>query len=247
MIENCFFNHIAKDYHLKRKKPWKPFESFLVYLEKKDYTFKGLNIDLGCGNGRHFKLLQKKSYKLIGIDNSIELLKIALEDLKDSDQYTNNEINFIQIVLADLRFLPIRLNVIQNIFSVASIHHIRHKFERQGAIKQLFNLLKDNGYILITVWRKWQKKYKSYFFYDWFRRIISSTYKRERYMEGLDEFGDKYISWKISSEKKKYNRFYHFFSKHEIKKLIKTFKVQEFKILGGPNNRDNFFILAQKL
>ncbi len=66
-------------------------------------------------------------------------------------------------------------------------------------------------------------------------------------MEGLEEFGDQYVSWKISSEKKKYNRFYHFFSKREIKKLIKTFKVQEFKILGGPNNRDNFFILAQKL
>jgi SAM-dependent methyltransferase len=246
-MENCFFNHIAKDYHLKRKKPWKPFESFLSYLEKKGYIFKGLNIDLGCGNGRHFKLLQEKSFKLIGIDNSIEFLKIALDDLMNKDRYSNTEINFIQIILADLRFLPIRLNLVQNIFSIAAIHHIRYKFERNDTIKQLFNLLKDNGYILLTVWRKWQKKYRSYFFYDWFRRIISSKYKSEQKIEGLDEFGDKYVPWKISIEEKKYNRFYHFFSRREIKKLIKAFKIQEFKVLGGPNRQDNFFILAQKL
>ncbi|MFX0043595.1 MAG: class I SAM-dependent methyltransferase [Candidatus Hodarchaeota archaeon] len=246
-MENCFFNHIAKDYHLKRKKPWKPFESFLLYLEKKGYIFKGLNIDLGCGNGRHFKLLNEKSFKLIGIDNSIEFLKIALEDLKNSDQYNNTEIDFIQIILADLRFLPIRLNLVQNIFSVAVIHHIRNKFERQGTIKQLYNILKDNGYILLTVWRKWQRTFRSYFFYDWFRRMISTTYKSKQQKEGLDEFGDKYVPWKISGEKKKYNRFYHFFSKREVKKLTEAFKTQEFKVLGGPNKQDNFFILAQKL
>lgn len=246
-MENCYFNHIAKDYHLKRKKPWKPFELFLIYLEKKSYDFKGLTIDLGCGNGRHFKLLKKISYKLVGIDNSIELLKIALEDLKHSNQYSKNDLKTIQIILADLKFIPIRQNEIHNIFSIASIHHIRHKVDRQRTIKQLFDLLKYKGYILITVWRKWQKKYKSYFFYDWFRRIISSRYKKAQKMEGLEEFGDKYVSWKISSKKKKYNRFYHFFSKHEIKKLIKIFKIQEFKIMGGPNDRDNFFILAQKL
>ena len=62
----------------------------------------------------------------------------------------------------------------------------------------------------------------------------------------LDEFGDKYVPWTISKEKKIYNRFYHFFSKREVKKILRIFKIKEFSMRGGSTNKDNFFILAKK-
>ncbi|MFX1410572.1 MAG: class I SAM-dependent methyltransferase [Promethearchaeota archaeon] len=246
-MENCFFNQIAKDYHLKRREPWRPFESFFQYLKKRSYSFKGFNIDLGCGNGRHFKLLLQENCKLIGIDNSIEFLRIANDNLKDTAQYDIKEATLIQIICADFKFIPIRTNLIQNIFSIATVHHIKNKFKRQNAIEQLFNLLRYQGFFLLTVWRKWQRKYRSYFFLDQIKRLLNPRYKQLQVSSGLDEFGDKIIPWTISQEKKIYNRFYHFFSKREIKSLLRKFTIKEFKIIGGPGNRDNFFILAQKI
>ena len=76
-MENSGFNQIAKDYHLKRKKPWRPLVFFLDHLKNKAYTFKGISLDLGCANGRNFKLMSTPPNKLIGLDISLKLLTIA--------------------------------------------------------------------------------------------------------------------------------------------------------------------------
>ena len=240
------FNKIAKDYHSKRRKPWRPLEFFLNHLKKIGYLFTGTNLDLGCANGRNFKILGVYPRKLIGIDLSLEFLKIARESLTDNNQYSELESTFIQIILGDIKHLPIRPNSIDNIFSIATIHHIKNKSERKKSLIEFNNSMKKKGYLILTVWRKWQKEYRGYFFLDWLKRNLSRKHKREKKNNGLEEYGDKYVPWTDSQEKETYNRFYHFFSKHEIKKLLKIFEIKDFKIMGGPGNRDNFFILAQK-
>ena len=246
-MEGHIFNQIAKDYHQKRKKPWRPLEFFINYLKNKGYSFKGIILDLGCANGRNFKVLGTPPKKIIGIDLSLELLKIAHNDLQDLDHYSKNESSFIQILLGDIRYLPIRDNSVHNIFSIAAIHHIKQITERKKMISSINKTLRINGSLVITVWRKWQRKYRSYFLLDWLKRILSSEHKNQQGVVGLVEFGDKLIPWTLSDQKKVYDRFYHFFSKHELKKLLKIFRIREFKIMGGPNNRDNFFIFAQKV
>ncbi len=245
-MEGNIFNQIAKDYHSKRRKPWRPLEFFLNYLKKKDYLFRGMVLDLGCANGRNFKILGNYPKKLLGIDISLEFLKIAQNDLNNSEKYQKSESNFIQVLLADINYLPIRKNSIQNIFSIATIHHIKHKSNRKRLLSQFNSILKKDGNLLITVWRKWQKKYRSYFLLDGIKRRFSFNHKQQQEIDGLSQFGDKYIPWTLSKENKIFKRFYHFFSKHEIKNLLKDFTIKEFKIMGGPNNNDNFFILAQK-
>ncbi|MFX1311491.1 MAG: class I SAM-dependent methyltransferase [Promethearchaeota archaeon] len=240
------FNKIAKDYHSKRRKPWKPLEFFLNHLKKLGYLFTGINLDLGCANGRNFKIFGSYPSKLIGIDLSLEFLKIAHESLMDENQYSKTESNFIQLILGNIIYLPIRPNSINNIFSIATIHHVKTKPERKKAFIQFKNSMKKKRYLIITVWRKWQKEYRGYFFIDWLKRNLSRKHKRKKKREGLEEFGDKCIPWTDSHERGTYNRFYHFFSKREIKKLLKIFEIKEFKLMGGPGNRDNFFILAQK-
>ena len=246
-MKDYYFNDIAQDYHSKRKKPWKSFIIFLEYLENKNYSFKGVNIDLGCGNGRHFYYLLKRSDVLIGIDNSFELLKISLQSINSKINFKEKSMNKIHIICADLSFLPIRTKSIKNIFSIAAIHHIKSKKAREYGIRQIFNTIQNRGFFLLTVWRRWQKNYRTYFLKDWFKRKGSRTYNKQQESKNLKDFGDKMVPWTISSEKRTYNRFYHFFSKSEIENLIKIFKVREFKIIGGPTNKDNFFILAQKI
>ena len=81
---------------------------------------------------------------------------------------------------------------------------------------------------------------------EWFKRTFTVKFKKNQKIIGLEEFGDKYVPWTLSEEQKTYNRFYHFFSKFELKKLLKIFNVIEFKITGGPTEKDNFFIFARK-
>ncbi|MHA2036318.1 MAG: class I SAM-dependent methyltransferase [Promethearchaeota archaeon] len=245
-MESNTFNQIAKDYHSKRRKPWRPLEFFINYLRTKNYFFHGISLDLGCANGRNFKILGNKPKKLVGIDNSLEFLKIAQNSLKDPEQYLKSESDVIQILLADINFLPIRKESINNIFSIATIHHISSKANRRKLISHLNSTLKRNGSLIITVWRKWQKKYRSYFLLDGLKRNLSFKHRKQQEGAGLSQFGDKYIPWTLSEENKVYKRFYHFFSKHEIKKLLKRFTIKEFRIMGGPSNNDNFFILSQK-
>lgn len=246
-MENYYYNKIASDYNSKRKKPWNPLKQFLSQIYEKGYRFDGYCIDLGCGNGRNFNLFKfGMNNKLIGIDNSLEFIKIARVSVINSTHFSKIEKQNIQLILGDLKCIPIRTHSVQNIFSIATIHHINYKAERRRVINQIFNLLDKNGYFLLTVWRKWQKKLKKYFIKDWFNRIFKINYKRHQKEVGLTDFGDKIVPWTVSAENKTFNRFYHFFSKREIKKLINIFKVKEFRILGGATNKDNFFILTQK-
>ncbi|MHA1986657.1 MAG: class I SAM-dependent methyltransferase [Promethearchaeota archaeon] len=245
-MEAKIFNQIAKDYHSKRRKPWKPLEFFLNYLKKKEYVLKGMSLDLGCANGRNFKILGNYPRKLLGVDISLEFLKLAQNDLKNNEKYQKSESNFIQLLLADINYLPIRKNSVQNIFSIATIHHVRHKSHRKKLVSQFNDILKDDGKLLITVWRKWQKKYRGFFFIDGIKRFYSFKHKKQQELDGLNQYGDKYIPWILSEESKIFKRFYHFFSKREIKNLLKKFDIKEFKIMGGPSNNDNFFILAEK-
>lgn len=240
------FNHIAEDYHSKRKKPWRPLEFFLKHLKNRGYIFKGIILDLGCANGRNFELISTPPNKLIGIDLSFELLKIARSNLKYNSQYSQFESNFIQLILGDIVNLPIRKRSMDTIFSIATIHHIKKKSERERVIAQIHELLRENGSLILTVWRKWQKKFRSYFLLEWFKRNFSIKFKKQQKLIGLEEFGDKFVPWTLSKERKTYNRFYHFFSKYELKKLLKAFNIIELHITGGPNNRDNFFIFARK-
>lgn len=244
-MKNNYYNKIAYDYHLKRKRPWKPLESFLNYLKTKNHLFNGFSIDLGCANGRNFKIFKEPNNKLVGIDSSYKFLEIARGNLKDSTQYSINDANNIQLILGDLNNIPIRADSIQTVFSIATIHHIKDVDKREKVIKQIANILKENGNFILTIWRKWQKSLKKYFIGDLFKRLLSPKYRKQQNKLGLCEFGDRSVPWTLSKEGITYNRFYHFFSKHEIKKLLKRFKIKELKSLGGSTNKDNFFVLVK--
>jgi SAM-dependent methyltransferase len=245
-MKNYSFDCIAKDYHSKRKKPWRPLHFFLQFLNKKGYFFKGNILDLGCANGRNFKIMNKPPNKLIGIDISFNLLKIAQSNLTNLDQYSANESNFFQLIQGDIVNLPIRENSIDTIYSIATVHHIKKKSERKFLFIQMHDILKKKGKLILTVWRKWQTKFRDYFICDWIKRNFTMNYKKQQKKKGLEEFGDKYVPWTLSDEQISFDRFYHFFSKNELKKLMGKFNVKEFKITGGPTQKDNFFVFATK-
>ena len=244
-MQGYYYDKIAIDYDLKRRKPWKALENFLSSLKDKGYSFNGIILDLGCANGRNFILFKNSINKIIGIDNSIEFLKIALKNLRDPSQYNIEASQNIYLILGDLKNLPLRANTIRNTFSIAAIHHVKSKSARKKMMKQIAELMKEDSFLVLTSWRRWQKKYKKQFFIDKIKRTLNPKYNVRQNKMGLHEFGDKIIPWTISSLNITENRFYHFFSKKEIKKLMSLFQIEEFSISGGPTDKDNFFILAR--
>jgi SAM-dependent methyltransferase len=64
-----------------------PYEEWGMYLQEllKEYGIDaGLVLDLGCGTGTMTELLACKGYDMIGVDNSPEMLGIALEKKEKS-------------------------------------------------------------------------------------------------------------------------------------------------------------------
>lgn len=238
MKETCY-DGFAKDYDNKRKNPWIPLKIFLEDLKENNYKFNGILIDLGCGNGRNLPLFINSNNTILGIDKSLKFLKLAKNrnDFKDLN---------IHLILSDMLALPIRPSSIDFVFSIASIHHITKKSERDHILDYLSSILRKNGYILISVWRKFQKKYRYHFLSVFIKQKLSSSYKIKQKSQGLYEFGDILIPWTVSSKQVTYSRFYHLFSKNELKRLLSKFKILRLRKLGGPNKKDNYFILAKK-
>jgi hypothetical protein len=114
-------------------------------------------------------------------------------------------------------------------------------------MQQIHNILKDNGWVILSVWRKFQKKYRWFFFKDLMKRALIPNYSKIQNKKGLAEFGDKIVPWTLSKEGKIYHRFYHFFSHKEANRLVDNFKIEEISKLGGPGKKDNFFFFLSKV
>lgn len=59
--------------------PYEEWCEFTVCLLKKEGIEDGLLLDMGCGTGTFTELLEKAGYDMIGIDNSMDMLQIAME------------------------------------------------------------------------------------------------------------------------------------------------------------------------
>ncbi|HDQ16493.1 MAG TPA: class I SAM-dependent methyltransferase, partial [Bacteroidetes bacterium] len=63
---------IAKSFDSTRHKIWKPCMDFIESLPKDSVV-----LDIACGNGRHLIFCAKHCKKVVGLDVSMEMLKIV--------------------------------------------------------------------------------------------------------------------------------------------------------------------------
>lgn len=214
------YNKIADEFSLTRKEIW-PELTFLF----EDYLAEGEKVlDLGCGNGRWFKLFQKKKVDYIGVDFSERLIEIAERNCPQAKFQT-----------ADVLNLPFSNNFFDKIYSIAVLHHIPSKDFRLQVLKETYRVLKPNGLLILTIWKFPRlKKYYLLFKYTILKLIGKSK---------LD-FGDIFEPWG-----KKIERYYHCFSKKELENLVKKsgFRIKESDIVrNNRGNRQNIYLIAEK-
>ena len=64
--------------------PYEEWAEYLISLLKEYEVEDGLILDMGCGTGSMTELLAEAGYDMIGIDNSEEMLEIAMEKRSES-------------------------------------------------------------------------------------------------------------------------------------------------------------------
>lgn len=98
-------------------------------------------VDLGTGTGRMLKLFAPHIRSGVGVDDSVEMLRVARHTLSD-DAYTH-----ISVQQADLQDAPLK----DGAADLVTLHQVLHFLEEPArAVKEAARLLSEGGHVLIT-------------------------------------------------------------------------------------------------
>jgi len=157
-------------------------------------------MDIGCGDGRNVTFLSKRDKDVLGLDISFTRLKRTLNKTKKQQ-------NKILLVQSYAEKLPVKSNSFDGVICTEVIEHI---FDVESLYKEFYRILKNDGWLLISIPTVSLKKY-----FD-MRHIRKPIYHDEH--EHVREYTDVKIPW----VNKKY-----FVS---ISKLIKALGFYNFKL-----------------
>ena len=215
---------IAESFDRTRKKPWQQCIDFIDEIPK-----SAVAADLGCGNGRHLIPCAEHCKKIIGLDVSRNLLQIT------QNKIHNKGLGNVDLFHGNLVNLPLKDNSLDAVLYIASLHNIKGRENRICSLKEIKRVLKEDGRALISVWSRWQDKYRMHFLKQFF------THK--------GEFGDIELPWK--QHNMNIPRFYHLYGKRELINEIKEsgLKIEKIicKKLVSKKYSDNYFVKLKKI
>ncbi len=190
------YDTISTQFSQTRKFLWPEFAFFEKYLKPNQKI-----LDLGCGNGRLSSLILKKNCEYVGIDNSKGQINEAKKLFPE-----------LEFKTGDLMKIPLPDENVDQIWTIASFHHLADKKSRERSLEEMKRVLKKDGIIIMTNWNLFQGKYKKYVH----KAIIDFIKNFGR----KNNWNDTFIPWK-SGEKEITKRYYHAFTPWELNKLFK--------------------------
>ncbi len=120
-----------------------------------------LILDLGCGTGFSSEILIQHGFRVIGVDILFDMISRAREKKGIYENYKD-----IELILADINFLPIKTNIIDHIISISSYNFITYGTSNYGEKVKLLNdtakyikqILKQQGRVIIEFFPKDDKE-----------------------------------------------------------------------------------------
>ncbi|MBN2087917.1 class I SAM-dependent methyltransferase [Candidatus Peregrinibacteria bacterium] len=196
------YSAIAHEFDQTRKIPWQEFNHFLAYTKH-----GGKSLDLGCGNGRLYEFLKQKEVDYLGVDHNSHLLDKAKENYPEC-----------RFQLADMMDLNLPEEAFDNIFCIASFHHIPGRKMRKEVSESIRKSLKTDGILILTVWNLFQLKYLNTLLKSILSFIVHFGFK--------NAWNDLWIKWGNYPIK----RYYHAFLPKELIKIFSTdsWEIEEF-------------------
>ena len=152
--------------------------------EKSTITGEKISVlDIGVGTGNLAKKFLENNYRVVGIDQSREMLRVA------KHKYPN-----LKVRLGEFLKIPFNDKVFDIIVSTYAFHHLNSE-EKSLAIKEMIRVLKDNGKIVIG-----DLMFKNRVEEEWVLKELTEVQ--------VDEIKDEYYSYidELESEFMKYNK-----------------------------------------
>jgi len=182
VIDVSFFDPIANEYDLWYEKPLGRFvdevetKLALELFQPKPGMYV---LDVGCGTGNFSIKLAKLGVKVVGIDISEEMLKIAREKAKR----LGLQIEFVKMDVYSLQFPSDHFD---GVFSMATFEFIH---EPKRAFEEMMRVLKPSGHLLIGTINKdspWGELYEERAKQDPTSVFRHASFKTEKDLEELD-------------------------------------------------------------
>lgn len=213
------YNKFAKTFSNSRKNmKWEEIDYFLEKINK-DEKLKIL--DIWCWSWRLLEQfsndfnIEKIDY--LWLDLSSEMLKSAKRNFWDKE--------FLELNMLNIDKITTKFN---NIFFIASYHHLDNLENREEVLKKVYNLLEDWWRIYMTNWALNSE-------------INNEKYKNSVIKNSENQFGStdyNIVFWEN-------DRYYHCFDLKELEYLAKknNFKILENKLF---ENKRNFITILEK-
>ena len=145
------------------------------------------------------------------------------------NNYINVDVN-IKFVNEDVKQ---KFNLV---ISVAVLHHLPSKELRLKALEQLKLVTENKGLIVFSVWCLWDnKKFRKY--------LLKNIWQKITLRSDL-EYGDLLFPWKNSRGELVSERYYHAFTKLELKNLLQTAGFKNFKLY---RDKHNYWVIIDTL
>lgn len=213
-----YFENNADSFSGSRSWLWPELDELKKYLQDGEKI-----LDLGCGNGRLFELFKDKNVEYLGVDSSLKFIEIAKKKYGD------------YFKVADAFNLPFSDSSFDSVWSIAFLHHVPSKQLRIMALSEIKRILKPGGKVIITCWNLYRSQY--------LKLLLKFTFRK---LFGLSKLDFKDIL--LSPKRLKIQRYYHAFTKKELKKLfeIAGLKIEELRYLKRNGKKTNILIIATK-
>ena len=118
--------------------PYEEWCEFLIRILEEYKVPKGLVLDLGCGTGTLTEMLSKEGYDMIGVDNSEQMLAIAMEKREQSGEN-------ILYLLQDMREFEL-YGTVEAVISVCdSLNYLLEEKDLVQTFKLVNNYLDPGG------------------------------------------------------------------------------------------------------
>jgi len=215
------YQTIATNFDLTRKTEiWPPAKK---YCQKISANQKVL--DLGCGNGRLYEALENKKVIYLGIDSSQELLDLAKKNYPEGKFLLGDILELEKILKPEEKY--------DYIFCLATLQHVPSRQLRVEVLKNIKKYLAKDGEVVISNWNLWRSKHNKLIF----KFALAKIFGRNE----LD-FKDIVFSWKSNQGEAVSDRYYHAFTKRELKKLAQE---AGFKKISLKKDKFNYWLYLQ--
>jgi ubiquinone/menaquinone biosynthesis C-methylase UbiE len=195
------YSRIAPDFSRTRQKYWEEMRGFAARLKSGDRV-----LDLGCGNGRLYEVLQDLSISYLGVDNSRELIDFAKRRWNE-----NEKRKFLVGEATDLAWW--KGEKYNAVFVIAAMHHVPSYELRKKVLENIAKILEKDSLLIMTNWNLFEGKYPVY--------ILKNILKKIAGKSSLD-FADALVPWKnAATGKVEALRYVHVFTLRELRHLVK--------------------------